>query len=81
MEMFTLKNVLRRGYCHSSHKKNPIVFWPDGAKAHYKKCVSRVHSAVRGNPEEGKRAGGRETVDESPDREEDREENLGPGLR
>ena len=39
MEMFTLKNVLRRGYCHSSHKKNPTVFWPDGATAHYKKCV------------------------------------------
>ena len=29
---------------------------------------------MRGNPEEGKRAGGKETVDETPDREEDRGE-------
>ena len=29
---------------------------------------------MRGNPEEGKRAGGRETVDETPDREENRGE-------
>ena len=25
MEMFTLKNLLRRGYCHSSHKTNPTL--------------------------------------------------------
>ena len=31
----------------------------------------QIYSALRGNPVERKRAGGREKVDESPDREED----------